>query len=57
MLDVALREDDSRIRKGHGPENMAIVLLKGERTATVGVKNKRLRAALDHDYLLCVLSA
>ncbi len=63
VLDVALREDDLRIRKGHGPENMAvlrhmaIVLLKGERTATVGVKNKRLRAALDHDYLLRVLSA
>ena len=23
MLDIAFREDDSRIRKDHGPENMA----------------------------------
>jgi predicted transposase YbfD/YdcC len=61
VLDIAFLEDASRVRKDHGPENMAILrhialnLLKQEHTAKVGIKNKRLQAAWDDDYLLKVL--
>lgn len=61
-LDVAFREDDSRLRKGNGASNLALVrrlalsLLKRERTAKCGVKAKRLRAGWDQDYLLKVLT-
>ena len=59
--DIAFREDDSRVRKGHGPEllailrHMALNLLKQERTAKGGIKAKRLRAGWDDQYLLTVL--
>ena len=62
VLDIAFREDESRIRKGHSPENfamlrqMALTLLKQEQSAKLGVKAKRLKAAWDRDYLLKVLS-
>lgn len=62
VLDIAFREDESRVRKDHGPENMAVLrhlalnLLKQEHTAKVGIKNKRLQAAWDNDYLLKVLN-
>lgn len=61
VLDVAFREDESRIRTDHSPANMAILrhmalnLLTQERTATVGVKTKRLKAGWDTAYLLTVL--
>lgn len=61
VLDVAFREDECRIRNGHGAENLAIVrqialnLLKQENTAKVGVANKRLLAGWDEDYLMKVL--
>jgi len=61
VLDVAFREDDSRVRKGHGPENLALLrhialnLIREEKTAKVGVKNKRLRAGWDNRYLAKVL--
>jgi len=61
VLDVVFREDHSRIRKGNGAQNFAILrhialtLLQQEKTAKVGVKAKRLKAALDHKYLLTVL--
>lgn len=61
VLDVAFREDDSRVRKGHGPENLAVLrhialnLLKQEKTAQVGIKNKRLMAGWDEAYLWQVL--
>lgn len=57
VLDVAFREDDSRVRKGNGAENFSILrhialnLLKQETTAKLGVKNKRLRAGWDEKYL------
>jgi predicted transposase YbfD/YdcC len=60
-LDIAFREDDSRIRKGHAPENfsmlrhIALNLLKQEKTSRHGVKVKRNRAGWDNDYLLTVL--
>jgi predicted transposase YbfD/YdcC len=61
VLDVAFREDDSRIRKGHAPENFAMLrhialnLLKQEKTNRHGVKVKRNRAGWDNDYLQTVL--
>lgn len=63
VLDIAFREDDSRVRKDHAPHNFAILrhvalnLLKQERSAKCGTKAKRLKAAWDHDYLLKVLAA
>jgi predicted transposase YbfD/YdcC len=61
VLDVAFREDDSRIRVGHAAENFGVIrqialnLLKQEKSLKVGVANKRLNAAWDHDYLLKIL--
>jgi predicted transposase YbfD/YdcC len=63
VLDVAMGEDDSRIRKGNAPENLATLrrlalnLLKQEKTLKRGIEGKRLKAALSPDYLLKVLSA
>ena len=62
VLDVAFREDECRIRTGHAPENftllrhLALSALNQETTAKIGVKNKRLRAGWDDDYLLKVLA-
>jgi predicted transposase YbfD/YdcC len=62
-LDIAFREDDCRVRVSHGDENLAILrhvalnLLKQEKTAKVGIKAKRLKAAWDEDYMLRVLAA
>jgi predicted transposase YbfD/YdcC len=61
VLAIAFREDESRIRKGNAPENIAMLrhiavnLLKQERTNTHGVKAKRNRAGWDNGYLLTVL--
>jgi predicted transposase YbfD/YdcC len=62
ILDVAFREDESRIRKGNGAQNFAIIrhialnLLKHENTAKCGIKAKRLKAGWDENYLLKVLA-
>ena len=62
VLDVVFREDDSRVRRGYAAENFGMLrkiahsLLQQERTAKVGIHNKRLKAALDENYLLTVLS-
>jgi predicted transposase YbfD/YdcC len=61
VLDVAFCEDDSRIRKGHAPENFAMLrpiasnMLKQEKTNRHGVKVKRNRAGWDNDSLQTVL--
>jgi predicted transposase YbfD/YdcC len=61
QLDVSFREDERRLRKGHGAENfsrlcrIALNLLKRESTLKLGVANKRLNCGWDHDYLLKVL--
>lgn len=62
VLDIAFREDESRIRKDHGPENMATLrqialnLLKQDKSLKVGIKSKRKNAGWDERYLLKVLN-
>jgi len=63
VLDVALNEDHSRVRKAQAPENFAVLrhialnLLKHEKTAKGGIHAKQLQAAWKEDYLLKVLSS
>jgi predicted transposase YbfD/YdcC len=63
VLDVALHEDHSRVRKDQAPENFAVLrhialnLLKQEKTAKGGIHAKQLQAAWKEDYLLKVLAA
>ena len=62
VLDIAFREDDSRLRKDNSDQNFAILrhialnLLKQEKKGKGGIQAKRLRAGWDEDYLLRVLS-
>jgi len=62
LLDVAFREDDSRIRKDNAPQNFAVLrhiavnLLQQDKSVKTGVKNKRLRAGWDNEYLAKILS-
>lgn len=61
QLDVSFGEDQSRTRKDHASANLgalrrtALSLLKNETSVKVGVKNKRLTAAWNMDYLRKVL--
>lgn len=63
VLDVALNEDHSRVRKDQAPENFAVLrhialnLLKQEKSAKGGIHAKQLQAGWKEDYLLKVLSA
>lgn len=61
QLDVTFREDDCRVRKGHSDANISVIrrfalsMLKNEKSEKLGIKNKRLLAAWDTDYLAKVL--
>ncbi len=57
VLDVTFREDDSRVRKDHAPENFAILrhialnALNRSRNGKESIKTMRLRAGWDEAYL------
>lgn len=60
-LDMAFREDESRIRTGHTAHNLSILrrmalnLLRHETTAKGGIAAKRKQADWNDGYLLKVL--
>lgn len=62
ILDVALREDECRIRKDNAPQNFAIIrqiavnFFSQQKRVKRGIKNKQFLAAMDNDYLLRVLA-
>jgi predicted transposase YbfD/YdcC len=61
VLDIAFREDESRVRQGHADQNLALLrrlalnLLRQETTAKIGIKAKRLKAGWDDAYLRKIL--
>lgn len=61
VLDIAFREDESRIRKDHAPANFAVMrhmalnLLRKETSSKRSIKGKRLKAGWDTDYLERIL--
>ena len=63
VLDVAMNEDYSRVRKDQAPENLAVLrhiainLLKQEKTAKGGIHAKQLQAGWKEDYLLKVFAS
>jgi predicted transposase YbfD/YdcC len=56
-LDIAFREDDSRVRSGHAPANLAMLrrlaisLIKQDLGRKIGVKASRKRAGWDLEYI------
>lgn len=62
VLDIAFREDESRIRTGHAQENMALLrkltlnLIKKDNTRKASIKTKRLSAGWNDDYMLQLLT-
>ncbi|MCY2952801.1 MAG: transposase family protein [Planctomycetota bacterium] len=62
-LDLSFREDERRIRQGHGAENfsrrcrMGLNLVKQEKRQKTGIGIKRQNGGWDNDYLLKVLLA
>jgi predicted transposase YbfD/YdcC len=62
VLDIAFREDESRVRTGHAPENFAVLrhialnLLRQDTSAKCGIKARRLKAGWDEAYLLHLLT-
>jgi predicted transposase YbfD/YdcC len=62
QLDVSFREDERRIRKGHGAENfsrlcrMALNRLKADKTTKASMQTKRLKAGWDDYYLFKLLT-
>lgn len=63
VLDIAFREDDARLRQGFGDQNFAVLrqlalnLLRQDKSIKLGVKGKRLKAGWDEAYLLHLLAS
>jgi predicted transposase YbfD/YdcC len=62
VLDMAFREDESRVRTGHGAENLTLLrrlslnLLRADTTTKAGIKARRKKAGWDTSYLLHLFS-
>lgn len=62
VLDVTFREDDSRIRKGNGPEiasifrKLALNILQRDTTLKSSIRGKRLQAGWNNDVLEAILA-
>jgi predicted transposase YbfD/YdcC len=60
-LDIAFREDDSRVRSGHAPANLATMrrlalsLIKQDTHRKIGIKASRKRAGWDMEYIIKLL--
>lgn len=63
VLEMAFREDESRVRIGNAAENLSIVrylafnMLKIAKGPKCGIKNRRMYAGQKADFLLAALSA
>lgn len=63
VLDVAFREDESRLRAENAAENFTVIrhaalnLLRNVKGSKVGIKNRRLEAGWSEPFLLKVLSS
>jgi predicted transposase YbfD/YdcC len=63
VMDMVFREDESRMRKGHSPENFAILrrialnLVKRDTTSKFSLKARRKAAGWNNDYLERLLFA
>lgn len=61
VLDMSFREDASRVRKDHAPQNLALLrrltlnLLKQDQSVKASLKGKRKLAGWDHDFLLSLV--
>jgi len=61
VLDYAFDEDGQRTRKGNSAANMTVIrhialnLIKADKTSKIGIKNRRLKAGWDNDYLMSLL--
>lgn len=62
-LDIAFREDQSRVRAGFAAENFSVIrhislnLLKADTSKKLGIKSKRLLAGWDDSYLLHLVAS
>jgi predicted transposase YbfD/YdcC len=62
VLDVVFDEDDSRIRKDHGPQNFAVLrhmalnLLRQETSSKASIKAKQKKAGWNNDFLDKILT-
>ncbi|MCX5659677.1 MAG: ISAs1 family transposase, partial [Planctomycetota bacterium] len=63
--DVSFHEDDSRVRTGHGPENLArlrrlalnLLRTHGDKhSKRKSIRGRRKVAAWDHDFLLKLIA-
>jgi predicted transposase YbfD/YdcC len=61
ILDVQFNEDNSRIRTNNAPENFAVLrhiahnVLNQDKSTKTGMKNKRLKAGWNDQYLEKIL--